>query len=213
MRGQFGSEASVQTPVGLRSVRWLAEARRKALLICAGLIAAVGAGFLAERFLWATPTVSTDDAYVQGVIAHVTPQIDGVVASVYVHDTQLVRRGQLLARIDDSDARLEVDAAQADYDKANRQAVQDAAVIKAAEELVLAKQSEVDRAKQNYDRRARVAGSGAVSGEEVTDAKTAYMNTQYELAIAQAAIARKKSRGRCHRFTAQPRSTVRKGCA
>jgi membrane fusion protein (multidrug efflux system) len=50
--------------------------------------------------------VATDNAYVNADSAQVTALVSGPVRSVEVVNTQTVRRGQILFRLDDSDARL-----------------------------------------------------------------------------------------------------------
>ena len=111
--------------------------------------------------------ISTDDAYVNASLAQVTPQVDGIINQVEVHDTQYVRRGQVLVSLNPEDAKLDVDAAQAAYDEAYRKVQQNMANVKAAEANVLAKQSNFAQAQANYERRARISSTGAVSAEDV----------------------------------------------
>ena len=59
--------------------------------------------------------------------AQVTPLISAAVTEVAVVNTQEVRKGQVLLRLDDSDARLALARAEADYLKARRQFAQTAA--------------------------------------------------------------------------------------
>src|SRR5450759_4363493 len=56
---------------------------------------------------------STDDAYVSGNVVAVTPLTSGTVVSIYGDTTQAVSEGQLLVQLDDSDARLQLDGAEA----------------------------------------------------------------------------------------------------
>src|SRR5450756_3062541 len=56
---------------------------------------------------------STDDAYVGGNVVAVTPLTGGTVVSIYGDTTQAVIEGQLLVQLDDSDARLQLDGAEA----------------------------------------------------------------------------------------------------
>jgi membrane fusion protein (multidrug efflux system) len=95
-----------------------APARRRSprtLLLGAVALAALGYGaylgynWLVEgRFL-----VSTDDAYVGASTAIIAAKIPGDIVEVDVAANQSVREGDLLARIDDGDYRLAVDAAKA----------------------------------------------------------------------------------------------------
>src|SRR5262245_53693655 len=80
---------------------------RKRLCIALGATVALGAAawgihelVLGARF------VSTDNAYTAAEIAQVTPAVGGIVRAVHVTDTEAVRAGDVLVRIDDTDARL-----------------------------------------------------------------------------------------------------------
>ena len=64
---------------------------------------------------------STDDAYVGGDVVSVTSLTRGTVASIFGDTTQAVIEGQLLVQLDDSDARLQLDGAEADLAAAVRE--------------------------------------------------------------------------------------------
>ncbi len=49
---------------------------------------------------------STDDAYVNGNVVQITPQISGTVVSIGADDTQFVKAGQTLVRLDQADAKV-----------------------------------------------------------------------------------------------------------
>ena len=57
-------------------------------------------------FTYATRFVSTDNAYVGAETATITPLINGPVSEVLVRETQSVDAGDVLVRLDDSDAEL-----------------------------------------------------------------------------------------------------------
>jgi multidrug resistance efflux pump len=56
---------------------------------------------------------STDDAYVNGNFVQVTPQISGTVVSIGADDTQYVKAGQLLVKLDPTDAQVAIDRTEA----------------------------------------------------------------------------------------------------
>ena len=154
-------------------------------------------------FLVASHFVSTDDAYVGADLASVTPLVSGAVKAVHVADTQSVKAGDVLVEIDPADANLAVARADAEYQRALRTirgdlATQDAlsaqvsargADIGRARSQVEAARADVVKAKLDLDRRQALAASGAVSGEELTAANTAYANARSMLAGAEAANA------------------------
>lgn len=82
------------------------------LFIAGSLLVVLFSVFAWWHFIgrWRT---STDDAYVGGNIVSVMPLTSGTVISIYADTTQAVIEGQLLVQLDDSDARLQLDAAEA----------------------------------------------------------------------------------------------------
>ena len=147
--------------------------------------------------------VSTDNAYVSADSAQVTPLVSGAVTDVAVVNTQMVKRGQVLLRIDDSDARLALAKAEADLLKAQRQFGQTAATsgslaaqinardadIAQARAQLAAADANFGKARIDLARRSELATSGAVSGEELTIAQNAYATAQANLTLARAAVA------------------------
>jgi membrane fusion protein (multidrug efflux system) len=73
----------------------------------------VGGGAWAYDALIASRHVETDNAYVGADVAQVTPLVGGPVAQVLVADAQVVKRGDVLVRLDDTDARLALARAEA----------------------------------------------------------------------------------------------------
>jgi membrane fusion protein (multidrug efflux system) len=174
--------------------------RIKALLGVAGVIAVLGGGWFAFHD---GNHVSTDNAYVNADSAQVTPLVSAAVTDVAVVNTQVVRKGQVLLRLDDSDAKLALAKAEAEYLKARRQFAQTAATggslaaqinardadIGQARAQLAAAQSAFGKAEIDLKRRQELASSGAVSGEELTSANNAYSTAEANLALARSAIA------------------------
>jgi membrane fusion protein (multidrug efflux system) len=169
----------------------------------AGLAAAAvlaGGGYYAYDTLVASHHVSTDNAYVGAYSAEITPLVGGPVAAVEVADTQTVRKGQVLVRLDDTDARLALTNAEAALQMAERkvrgymandeglgaQVSARAAGQAQASAQVAAAQSNLQRARIDLDRRKALAADGSVSGEELTSAQNAYVNAAAALQAAMA---------------------------
>jgi membrane fusion protein (multidrug efflux system) len=173
--------------------------RNKALLGLTGAFVLAGGGWY---MLHDTGHVSTDNAYVTADSAQVTPLIAAAVVDVPVVNTQYVHKGDVLLRLDDSDAKLAVEKAEAAYLKARRQFAQSNATsgslaaqvgarqadIGQAHAQLVAAQSAVEKAKADLDRREHLAGDGFVSREELTTYRNAYVSAQANLREAQAAI-------------------------
>jgi membrane fusion protein (multidrug efflux system) len=176
--------------------------KRKALFLAlASGIALVGGGFWIYEITVAARHVSTDNAYVDAESAQVTALTGGPVAEVRVVDTQSVKKGDILVILDDTDRRLELEQAQSALGQierrvrgyqANNGALNGQIAAREAD-LVRAK-AELQQAQVEYDRRKPLAGSGAVSGEELTSfqtqleaAQAAYAQAQANLTAAQGA--------------------------
>jgi membrane fusion protein (multidrug efflux system) len=88
--------------------------KRNAILLG---IAALALVILLAVFIWwffsARWRSSTDDAYVGGNVVAVTPLTSGTVVSIFADTAQAVSEGQLLVQLDDSDAHLQLDGAEA----------------------------------------------------------------------------------------------------
>jgi membrane fusion protein (multidrug efflux system) len=178
--------------------------RRKQLFSIFGAVVAVAAvGYGGWWVLVGSRYVSTDDAYVSADVAQVTPLVSGVVQDVRVVDTQPVKKGDVLVVIDPADAQIEVAQAEAALGQAERRvrqyfanddalsgqlAARGADLARAHADLVQAKAS-LDKARVDYERRAKLTGTGAVSGDELTAAKTALDTAKAGYAAAQAAVA------------------------
>ena len=177
--------------------------RKKLFAGFAAATALVGGGYYAYDHFVGSRHVSTDNAYVGAYSAEVTPLVGGPVAAVDVGDTQAVRRGQVLVRLDDTDARLALAKAEAALGAAERKvrglmandqglgaqvAAQNATRAKAAAQVASA-QSDVTRTGIDLDRRKALAADGSVSGEELTTAQNAHANATAALKAAQAAQA------------------------
>jgi membrane fusion protein (multidrug efflux system) len=195
-------------PVGAAPMAQQTAPRKKSgrtrarLFAILGFVIVVAAiGWLAYYLLIGSHYVSTDDAYVGADVAQITPQIPGQVLDVAVQDTQAVKKGDVLVRIDPADQNLIVAQARADYGRAirrirqdlgNNQAAaaqitaRDADMARAQAQLVSAK-SDVERARIDLQRREALAKSGAVSGEELTTARNAFQTAQANLTATEAA--------------------------
>ncbi|QJU56694.1 HlyD family efflux transporter periplasmic adaptor subunit [Sphingomonas sp. AP4-R1] len=179
------------------------KAKRKRLLTILGIVVGVIAVILLlYHFLIGVRHVSTDNAYVGVDSAQITPLVAGQVAEVRVSNTQFVHRGDILLVIDPADARIAADRAAADLAQTRRQLTQtrstgsslsaevtarDADIERARAERVSA-QADFAKAQTDLSRREKLAGAGAVSGDELTTARNAFATAQARLLVSGAAI-------------------------
>src|SRR4051794_12853401 len=201
MLAQESRQQVEPTDAEAAAVTQAADPRRKKVLLglAAGLLLAGGGWY----FLHDSGEVSTDNAYVGADSAQVTPLVAAAVAEVPVVNTQYVHKGDVLLRLDDSDARLAFEKAEAAYLKARREYVQSSATsgslaaqigardadIGQARAQFVAAQSLVEKSKAALGGREHLAGDGFVSREELTSYRNAYVAAQSNLRQAQAAIA------------------------
>jgi membrane fusion protein (multidrug efflux system) len=158
--------------------------RKRLLLIVALVVGIAAAAYFLYDALVLSKRVTTDNAYVAAETAQVMPLVSGQVVDVTVSDTQSVKRGQVLMRLDDADLKIAVAQAEADLAGAAR----GADVGAARAQLALA-QGNLERAQIDYQRRQALVAAGAVSGDEVTAATNALQTARANVAVAQAGIA------------------------
>ena len=174
--------------------------RKKALSTLAAVVVLGGLGWGVYEWLVASHYESTDNAYVQGNVIQITPQIGGTVMAILADDTDFVKAGQPLVKLDPADARVALEQAEANLAQAVRQvrtlyanngtlgaqvALREADASRSQSDISRA-QSEVARAEDDLARRQSLSGNGAVSGEELNHAKTTLANARSALAAAQA---------------------------
>ena len=153
-------------------------------------------------FLVGRNHVSTDNAYVNAEIAQVTPLLSAQAIEVNVSDTQAVKRGDILVKLDPTDAKIAVQQAEADLAEARRKFRQTSAtsgslsaqvsargadIIQARAQLASA-QADFDKARIDLQRREALVSGGAVSGDEVTAARKSYAAAKAALELARAGV-------------------------
>ena len=179
------------------------EARKTWLIRLAIAVVVIGAAYALWYLLIGRNHVSTDNAYVNAEVAQVTPLLSAQAIEVSVRDTQAVRRGDILVKLDPTNARIAVAQAEADLAEARRRFRQTAAtstslaaqlkarsadIAQSRAQLATA-QADFDKARIDLRRREALAPAGAVSGEEVTSARKAYAAASAALDLARAGVA------------------------
>jgi membrane fusion protein (multidrug efflux system) len=114
---------------------------------------------------------STDDAYVAGDVVQITGEVAGTVIALHADDTQAVKRGQPLLELDPADARVAVNAAEAELARSVRQVRGLYAQDGQLRAQIQQHETELQRAVDDYNRRQTLAGDGGVSAEELAHAR------------------------------------------
>jgi membrane fusion protein (multidrug efflux system) len=173
--------------------------RKRLLITLASVVVVAGLGWTAYEWLVASHYESTDNAYVQGNVIQITPQIGGTVMAILADETDYVKAGQPLVKLDPVDAKIALDQASANLAQAVRQVRtlyanngSLGAQITLRESDVSKAQTEIARATDDLNRRQSLVGNGAVSREELNHAQTQLANGKSALAAALAGVSAAK---------------------
>src|SRR6478609_10199891 len=159
-----------------------------------GAVLAVGLGY---TLYWAQVLryeQSTDDAYVSGNVVQITPQISGTVVAIGADDTQFVKAGQTLVRLDEADSKVALDQAEAQLAKTVREVRSLFATSSQLQSAIAIRQAELATAESDLARRERLSSSGAISGEELQHAREAVSGARAGLSGAQQQFAANRAR-------------------
>ncbi|MFM0414904.1 HlyD family efflux transporter periplasmic adaptor subunit [Paraburkholderia aromaticivorans] len=163
------------------------ENPRKRKLMLALLAAAVvvsGAGYGAYYFTVARFYQSTDDAYVSGNLVQLTPQVSGTVVAVNADDTQVVKQGDPVVTLDAADAKIALSNAEATLGQTVRQVSGLYVNNDFYAANIAQREADLVRANDDLKRRQAIAGTGAVSGEDIAHARDAVSSAQAALDAA-----------------------------
>jgi membrane fusion protein (multidrug efflux system) len=115
--------------------------RKKLLMgVAAALVLAAGGWYGSHWLTVGRYVVSTDDAYVRADATTLAAKVAGYVSSVDVADNSFVHAGDVIARVDDGDYRLALEAAR------NKVATQEATVARIGQQIP-AQQAQVEQAR------------------------------------------------------------------
>ncbi|AJK46128.1 efflux RND transporter periplasmic adaptor subunit [Burkholderia plantarii] len=161
--------------------------RMMTILIVIIVLAAIAYGiyyFLVARF-----HETTDDAYVNGNVVQITPQVTGTVIAVNADDTQTVTAGAPLVVLDPADARVALQQAEANLAQTVRQVRGLFVNDDQYRAQVALRETDLSKARDDLRRRLAVAQTGAVSQEEISHARDAVKAAQASVDAAQQQLA------------------------
>jgi membrane fusion protein (multidrug efflux system) len=161
--------------------------RRRRLAVFLGAAAVVALGALAWWSVTARFYEETDDAYVAGNIVQIAAQIPGTVTDILVSNTQRVRAGQSLVKLDDAEAAVAFTQAQAQLALAVRQVANATLSRGSYVEAIKARRAELALAQQALAARDH-SSIEIVSPEELAHAREAVVVAEANLASAQSQL-------------------------
>ncbi|WP_118184394.1 HlyD family efflux transporter periplasmic adaptor subunit [Paraburkholderia phosphatilytica] len=159
--------------------------KRKALLVLlAASLAMAGAAYGAYYYLDAQYHVDTDDAYVNGNVVQITPQISGTVVAVNTDNTRIVKQGEPVVQIDPADAKIALQQAEANLGQTVRQVHGLYVGDDKYRADIAQRESDLSKAQDDLRRRLATGMTGAVSDEEISHARDAVRSAQAALDAA-----------------------------
>ncbi|MET3600588.1 HlyD family secretion protein [Martelella mangrovi] len=169
---------------------------RRIVFAVIGLAIIAGAGWFGYQ--WWTEgrfIVSTDDAYIEGDIATISPKVSGYVESVEVANNQRVKKGDLLVKIDDGDYQNALSQAEAQLNAQNvALKATEAQIAGAKASLSQAKANraaldpQIENAKSAFERATTLKDKGAATVAAFDDAKAQVDQLKAQVEAANAAI-------------------------
>jgi membrane fusion protein (multidrug efflux system) len=169
--------------------------RRRALLIVAAAFILAGLAWFALWFFVFSTRVKTDNAYVGGNQVAISAQVPGTVVAILADDTQRVEAGQVLVRLDPTDAKVRLEQARSALAQAVRGVRQQTSSASSADAQVDAPRLALQKADADLKRHLPLLAAHAESPEivqhlrdGVAQARAALAGAQAQAAAAHAAI-------------------------
>lgn len=159
--------------------------RKRWLLILLAVVVLAGLASVAWQIIYGRWHEDTEDAYVNGNVVQITPQITGTVVSIGADDGDLVQKGQVLVKFDPSDADIALQQAEANLARTVRQVRGLFSNVDGYKADVAAKKVALAKAEADFKRRQNLANDGAISQEELAHARDALDTARSSLTSAE----------------------------
>ena len=169
--------------------------RRRGLTLIAALVGVGALGWGGWHALAGRHHQNTDNAYVAGNVVQITPQVGGTVVAIQADDTDFVKAGQVLVKLDAADANVALAQTEAQLAQtvrevrtlfANSGTLQ--AQVQAREADLVRSQTELARVQGDAQRRAPLVASGAIGQEEFQHASAQANAAKSAVIAAQSAV-------------------------
>jgi membrane fusion protein (multidrug efflux system) len=147
--------------------------RRRILLLMAAVFIVIGVLWAIYWLLVLSKRERTDDAYVNGNKVVLSAQVPGTVIAVLTDDTQLVHAGEVLVKLDPTDAEINLARAESALAQTVRQVRQQRATAHQYDALIATRKIELARAATDFEKRKPLLAADAIAPEEVRHAREA----------------------------------------
>ncbi|GGP23704.1 HlyD family secretion protein [Silvimonas iriomotensis] len=162
------------------------QKRRKpvmAILTTVFVLAGIGYGIYYATVL--SQREETDNAYVGGNLVTLTSQVTGTVTEIRADETQFVKAGEELVKLDPVDAKVALAQSEAALGDAVRQLRQQYANAAQYDAALAQRKIDLAKAQDDLNRRAPLAADHTVSSEEVSHAKDSVETAKAALDVAE----------------------------
>ncbi len=153
---------------------------RRVLMIVIPAIGVIAAGL---AYLWSGRFIDTDNAYVKSDIASLSPDISGAVTDVLVAENQVVKKGQPLIKVDDTNYHFALALAQANMKTAASTVETDRAQYRQKQESMRMAQTDLAFADKELKRQAALGPGRFVSQQKLDEVRHAADSAQQRIAL------------------------------
>ena len=158
--------------------------RRNILILIALIFIVLGLAWGAYWLLVLAKREQTDDAYVNGNKVVISAQVSGTVIAVLADDTQLVKAGQVLVRLDPVDAETNLNRTASALAQTVRQVRQEKATADQYDSFIETRKLELARSEADLAKREPLIAERAIAPEEVRHARESVEMARAALAQA-----------------------------
>ena len=159
--------------------------RRRLLIIIALIFVVIGVLWGLFWALVLSKRERTDDAYVNGNKVVISPQVSGTVVAVLTDDTQFVKAGQVLVRMDPVDAETALARSASALGQSVRQVRQQKLTADQYDSVIATRRLELARAESDLAKREPLLADRAIAPEEVRHARESVLMARAALTQAE----------------------------
>jgi membrane fusion protein (multidrug efflux system) len=159
--------------------------RRKVLVIIAAVFIIIGLLWGLFWVLVLSKRERTDDAYINGNKVVISAQVSGTVIAVLTDDTQLVKAGQVLVRLDPVDAQTGLARSASALGQSVRQVRQQKLTADQYDSMIATRRLELARAEADLAKREPLLADSAIAPEEVRHARESVLLARAALTQAE----------------------------
>jgi membrane fusion protein (multidrug efflux system) len=160
--------------------------RRKTLLIMLLVFVLIGVIWILLWTLVFSRRETTDNAYVNGNQVAISAQVPGTVVAILADDTQHVDAGQILVKLDSTDADVRLSQTRSALAQAVRQVRQQTDSASSSDAMVAARQVDLTKAEADLKRRLPLIAEQAEAPENIQHLRDAVDQARAALTSAQA---------------------------